>query len=58
MNTMTAVEMMLSVILFFFKAATIPRRMPNGTEKITDQKLTEIDVGKNWPIMTIALTFG
>ena len=33
---MTMVEMTWSVMLFFFSAAQMPRRMPTGTEKITE----------------------
>ena len=39
MKTMTRVEMMWSVILFFFKAAQMPSPIPAGTEIKTGQIL-------------------
>ena len=36
-HTITEVEMMWSVSLFFFNAAQIPNAIPVGTEKITEK---------------------
>ena len=43
MKTMTSVEIVWSVIVFFFKAAHIPSRMPMGTEKITDKIFSRME---------------
>ena len=40
MKTMTSVEMMWSVSLFFFKAAQMPRASPKGTEMTAGQMFT------------------
>ena len=37
--------MIESVGLFFFNAATIPNRIPNGTENIVERIINNIDTG-------------
>ena len=54
MKTITNVEMMWSVIVFFFKAAQIPKAIPKGTENITEKKLIEIVTFILEKIITIA----
>ena len=55
---MTNVEIVWSVIVFFFKAAHIPSRIPIGTEKITDKMFRRMEYPIREPIMTEAETFG
>ena len=54
---MTKVEIIWSVILFFFKAAHIPIAIPVGTLIKTEIILMLIDVGKRAAIILIALLF-
>ena len=57
-KTMTKVEIVWSVIEFFFKAAHIPNKIPMGTEKITDKILSRIEYPIRDAIMTAAETLG
>ena len=54
---MTNVEIIWSVILFFFKAAQMPITIPVGTLIKTEIILMLIDVGKRAAIILIALLF-
>ena len=57
-NTITNVDITLSVVLFFFKAATIPSKIPSGTEIKTEIIFNDIEVGSLLIIIDIASTFG
>ena len=52
MKTMTMVEMTWSVNVFFFSAAQIPKRMPNGTDRTAEIKFKRIE----YPIRCIMMT--
>ena len=58
MKIITDVEMIWSVIVFFFSAAQIPNKMPIGTENMTENTLIEMDVHSLSPIIVDALTLG
>ena len=53
---MIKVEIIWSVIVFFFKAAHIPNAIPIGTEKTTEKMLSNIDTLILSPIITVAAT--
>ena len=52
--TMTSVEMTLSVTVFFFKAAQMPKMKPSGTETIKATMLILMDGAKRYKMMFIA----
>ena len=52
--TMTSVEMTLSVTVFFFKAAQMPKMKPSGTETIKATMLILMDGAKRSKMMFIA----
>ena len=58
MKIMTNVEIVWSVIVFFFKAAHMPNKIPMGTEKITDKIFSRIEYPIREPMMTPAETLG
>ncbi len=58
MKTMTMVEMVWSVRLFFFKAAQMPSRMPMGTETITEIIFKRTEYQMRDMMMTDAATLG
>ena len=58
MNIITNVEMVWSVIVFFFKAAQTPSAIPIGTEKITEIIFSLIEYPIREPIIVAADTFG
>ena len=57
-KTMTNVEIVWSIQVFFFKPAIIPKRIPNGTEIMTETILMDIEAGKRFAIIPIAEAFG
>src|SRR5574344_627399 len=55
MKTMIKVEMTLSVIVFFFKAAQITKPMPSGIEKRMEMTFSRIETGKRSNSISMAL---
>ena len=58
MKIMTNVEIVWSVIVFFFKAAHMPSKIPMCTEKITDNTFNRMEYPILELIITAAETFG
>ena len=57
-NTITIVEMMWSVIVFFLSAAQIPKRRPSGTEKMTEIIFKRMEYPILFMMITEAATLG
>ena len=45
-KTITSVEIVWSIHVFFFKPAKIPNKIPKGTDTKTATMLTETETGK------------
>jgi len=57
MKTITRVEMVWSIQVFFLRPAQIPSKMPRGTEKITEMIFKYIETGNLCMIMLMAEAF-